>query len=91
VLVAGCGGGEDHAKVEASLQDYLVSSAPEDAPFPVGAGTPRVRDNGCTDLHVKTEKGLVLSTRNLSVKGASPRPSNRRYSQGEAGTAGIHD
>jgi hypothetical protein len=43
VLLTGCGGGgDDHAKVEASLQRYLVSLTPEDAPFPIGAGPPRV-------------------------------------------------
>jgi hypothetical protein len=30
VLLAGCGGGNDRAKVEASLQDYLVSLVPEE-------------------------------------------------------------
>ena len=48
VLLAGCGGGsDDQAKVEASLQHYLLSSLPQDAGFPIGAGTPRVKDNGC--------------------------------------------
>jgi hypothetical protein len=55
MLFAGCGGGggDDPAKVEASLQRYLVSAAPEDVPFPIGAGAPRVKDNGCSKL----EKG----------------------------------
>jgi hypothetical protein len=60
VLSAGCGGGGgDHAKVEASLHRYLVSLVPGDAPFPVGAGTPRVRENSCKDRHVKIEKALA--------------------------------
>src|SRR5215203_5292151 len=44
VLLAGCGdgGGDDQAKVEASLLNYLVSLIPENAPFPIGAGPPRV-------------------------------------------------
>jgi hypothetical protein len=48
VLFGGCGGdGEDHAKVEANLQNYLVSLVPEEARFPIGAGTPRVENNSC--------------------------------------------
>jgi hypothetical protein len=62
VLLAGCGGGDDRAKVEASLQAYLVSLGPEDSPFPIGAGTPQVRDNGCKDRHVKTDERSVLLT-----------------------------
>jgi hypothetical protein len=43
VLSAGCGGGgDDQAKVEASLQHYLVSLVPGNAPFPIGLGPPRV-------------------------------------------------
>jgi hypothetical protein len=68
VLLAGCGAGDDHAKVEASLQHYLGNLTPEDAPFPAGAGIPRVKDNGCEDRDVKTEKGQVLSSRNLTVR-----------------------
>ena len=68
VPLAGCGGDDDQAKVEASLQHYLVSLGPEDGPFPIGAGTPQVKDNGCKDRHVKIEKAHVLSTRNLHVK-----------------------
>jgi hypothetical protein len=62
VPLAGCGGGDDRAKVEASLQDYLVSLVPEDGPFPIGAGPPRVKDNGCKDRHVKDRMGLALWT-----------------------------
>ena len=51
VLLAGCGGSaDDQAKVEAGMRHYLVSLAPQDAPFPVGAGTPRVKNNGCFKL-----------------------------------------
>jgi hypothetical protein len=68
VLLVGCGGGNDRAKVEASLQHYLGNLTPEYAPFPVGVGSPRVQDNGCKDRQVKTEKGQVLSSRNLTVR-----------------------
>jgi hypothetical protein len=67
VLLVGCGGGNDRAKVEASLQHYLGDLAPEFAPFPVGAGIPRVKHNGCKDRQVKTEKGQVLSSRNRAI------------------------
>jgi hypothetical protein len=60
VLLAGCGGGGDRAKVEASLHDYLVSLVPEDGPFPIGAGTARVKENGCKDRHVKDGMGLAV-------------------------------
>lgn len=55
VLLAGCGGGSDHAKVEASLRHYLGNLTPEYAPFPIGAGRPRIADNGCKDRHLKFE------------------------------------
>ncbi len=61
VLLAGCGGGGDRAKVEASLRDYLGAVNPEHSSFPVGAGVPRVRDNACKDEHVKVQKGKLLS------------------------------
>jgi hypothetical protein len=62
VLLAGCGGGgNDRAKVEASLQHYLASLDPEGGLFPIGAGPPRVENNGCKDRHVKNEKERVLS------------------------------
>jgi hypothetical protein len=60
VLLAGCGGGDDRAKVEASLQDYLVSLPPEEGAFPIGVGTPRVKDNSCKDRHVKDPMGFAL-------------------------------
>jgi hypothetical protein len=52
LLLAGCcgGGDDDQAKVEASLQHYLVSLGPEAGPFPIGAGTLRVRGRGCFKL-----------------------------------------
>ena len=60
VLLAGCGGGgDDPAKVEANLRDYLSTIdtqaclesgfCPKGA-FPVGAGVPRVRENSCKKL-----------------------------------------
>ena len=54
VVLAGCGGGGDRAKVEASLQDYLASSVPEEGPFPIGVGRPRLKDNSCKDRHVES-------------------------------------
>jgi hypothetical protein len=51
VLLAGCGGvGDDRAKVEASLQHFLLGLVPGEARFPIGAGAPRVKDNGCFKL-----------------------------------------
>jgi hypothetical protein len=52
VLLAGCGGGtsDAQAKVEASLRHYLVRLGPEDGGFPIGAGSPRVRGEGCFKL-----------------------------------------
>jgi hypothetical protein len=48
VLFASCGGGgDDQGKVEANLQHYLLSPGPRVAPFPTGAGVPRVKDNNC--------------------------------------------
>jgi hypothetical protein len=64
VLLAGCGGGDDQAKVEASPQHYLVSLGPEAGPFPIGAGPPRVKENGCKDRHVKKKEVL---TRNAGL------------------------
>jgi hypothetical protein len=56
VPFAGCGGGgDDHAQVEANLQHYLIGLARGEARFPIGAGSPRVKDNGC----FKLEKGSV--------------------------------
>lgn len=61
VLFAGCGGGDDHAKVEASLRDYFDTVLPEETAFPLGLGVPRVRHNACKDEHVKVPKGKLLS------------------------------
>ena len=44
VLLTGCGAGDDSAKVEASLHQYVGSLNPENAPFPIGAGIPRVQE-----------------------------------------------
>jgi hypothetical protein len=61
VLLAGCGGGgDDQAKVEASLQRYLVSLVPADGPFPIGAGPARVKDDACKDRHMEDGKGYAL-------------------------------
>jgi hypothetical protein len=73
VLLAGCGGRDDRAKVEASLRHYLATLPPAEAAFPIGAGAPRVKDNGCKDRHVKTGNGLVLWSWSLS----DPRPASR--------------
>ena len=60
VLLAGCGGGgDDRAKVEASLRQYISGMPPEGGGFPIGAGPPRVRDKSCTDRHVITKSGQV--------------------------------
>jgi hypothetical protein len=69
VLLAGCGGGaDDHGKVEAGMHRYLVSLVPDRSPFPVGAGTPRVKDNSCKDRHVKVEKWHMISSPPTSFK-----------------------
>lgn len=54
MLIAGCGGsGDPRPKVEAGLRHYFSTFGPEDSGFPVGAGPPHVKDNGCKDLHRK--------------------------------------
>lgn len=59
VLSASCGGGgDDRAEVEASLRHYLGTLTPEHSAFPVGAGSPRVKDNGCWDRHLEVEKSF---------------------------------
>ena len=51
MLLTGCGGGgDDQARVEASLRHYFSTLNPEDSGFPAGAGPPRVKDNGCVKL-----------------------------------------
>jgi len=48
VLLAACGGGGDErAKVEASLRQYVSTVIPEESGFPLGAGAPQVRKNSC--------------------------------------------
>jgi hypothetical protein len=44
-LFAGCGGGDDAAKVEANLRHYLSTLNPRPSGFPVGAA--RVKENSC--------------------------------------------
>jgi hypothetical protein len=62
VLFAGCGGGgDDHAKVEASLRDYLDTVLPDETGLPLGLGVPRVRRDACKDGHVKVPKGKLVS------------------------------
>jgi hypothetical protein len=62
VLFAGCGGGgADHAKVEASLRDYLDTVRPDETGLPLGLGVPRVRRDACKDGHVKVPKGKLVS------------------------------
>ena len=60
MLLTGCGGSDDPAKVEASLLHYLSTLDPEaclnsrvcrQGAFPVGAGPPRVRENSCKKVH----------------------------------------
>ena len=68
-VLAGCGGGgDDHGKVEAGLHRYLVGLVPDRSPFPVGVGTPRVKDNSCKDRHVKAEEGHMIWSRSKSFK-----------------------
>jgi len=62
LLLAACSGagGDDRAKVEASLRDYLSTIDPqaclgsrfcEQGVFPIGAGAPQVRENSCKKVH----------------------------------------
>ena len=60
VLFAGCGGRSNQEKVEASLHDYIVGFVPEEGPFPIGAGSPRVKDKSCRDRHVKDRMGHAI-------------------------------
>jgi hypothetical protein len=74
VLLAGCGGGggDDQAKVEASLQHYLASLVAEEGAFPIGAGAPRVKDNSCKERH-GTER-FVFVTRTRTIKSREGLP-----------------
>jgi hypothetical protein len=60
MLLTGCGGSDDRAKVEASLQHYLSTPYPQgcldfrfcqEGVFPVGAGAPQVKENSCKKIH----------------------------------------
>jgi hypothetical protein len=68
-LLAGCGsgGGDDGAKVEAGLRQYIASALPEQTPFPVGAGPPRVKDHSCRDRHLQFKNGQELMSRTAGV------------------------
>jgi len=62
VVFAGCGGGgATPAKVEASLRHYISGMPPEESAFPINAGPPRVRDNGCKNRHATTKSGQFHS------------------------------
>ena len=62
MLLTGCGGSDDRAKVEASLRHYVAGLSPNlPQPFPIGAGPPRVQDKSCKDRHVTTKRGEVHS------------------------------
>jgi hypothetical protein len=65
LLAGGGGGGNDRAKVEANLQHYLVSLPPDQNPFPMGAGTPRVKDNSCKDRHIRVATGHTMRSRTI--------------------------
>jgi hypothetical protein len=74
-LFGGCGGADERATVEAKLRHYVVNLDPDalprgvrglTKPFPIGAGPPRVRKNGCKDRHVEAKKGQTLSSRTWS-------------------------
>ena len=67
VLLAGCGSGSASAKVEAGLRHYIARLTPEQGPFPVGAGPPRVRNNSCEDRHVEVKKGQGFFSRTAGV------------------------
>jgi hypothetical protein len=48
VLLAGCGGGGDRAKVEDTIQNALNNLDPaQRTAFPIGAGPPRVKQDSC--------------------------------------------
>jgi hypothetical protein len=57
VLSAGCGGGDDSAKVEANLRQYLNTLDPRPSGFPVGAA--RVKEKSCK----KIPKGQAVPAR----------------------------
>ena len=60
LLLTGCAGSDDRAKVEASLQHYLRTPYPQgcldsrfcqEGVFPIGAGAPQVKENSCKKIH----------------------------------------
>jgi hypothetical protein len=60
MLLTGCGGSDDRAKVEASLRHYLSTLDPEaclnsrfcqQGLFPLGAGVPQVKESSCKKIH----------------------------------------
>jgi hypothetical protein len=63
MLLTGCGGSDDRAKVEASLRHYLIHPhacinyrfCPQGA-FPLGAGAPQVKENSCKKIHTRTAR-----------------------------------
>lgn len=68
VLFAGCGGGGvDGAKVESSLRQYISTLTPPGAPFPVGAGPPRVKQDSCIDRHITTRSGQIYKFQNAGA------------------------
>jgi hypothetical protein len=81
VLLAACDGGDDHAKVEASLRQYISGLSPEEGPFPVGAGPPRVNENACKDRHVKLRRAK------LSCRGLWPYISQTRSNFGRVSSS----
>ena len=67
MLLTGCGGSDDRAKVEASLRHYISTLVPGDVAFPIGSGPPRVQDKSCKDRHVTTKRGQVHSFHSATV------------------------
>jgi len=67
MLLTGCGGSDDRTQVEARLQHYVGSFHPQYAPFPIGAGPPRLQDKSCKDRHVTIKRGQVHSFHNATV------------------------
>lgn len=67
MLLAGCGGGNDRAKVEISLRDYIAGLTPDQTVLPIGAGPPRVANNSCRDRHVTVKKGQGFFSRTAGV------------------------
>jgi len=68
MLLTGCGGSDDRAKVEASLRHYVAGLSPNlPQPCPTGAGPPRVQDKSCKDRHVTIKRGQVHTFHNATV------------------------